>query len=439
MYPLQSGANTIILVDTPGFNDTERSDSDILLEIQDWLKTTFSNTKLLSAILYFHPISDTRFQGSSRRGLDLFKQLLGQESYKNVLLVSTFWNQVPGETCFMREKELTEMTEGWKTLIDGGARVERMGRVYDRFLPILRDLIKLGPMQLVESTTAALSLLDLRAEQDAKLSEVKQGLKKQLEDQHQARTVAVREHYEKELERQRRENEAVAAKLRELTNTREKQSQDEHQPGLTQLERELATRARWARNKDMLEDASRALLDLSEKQLQQVEDAIEQLRAIFDTNGRSIPEVWEIRPGGLGMFELSAGGGKDLRRYSVTRNGLNTWCDACRFPIGAKVRYCKYQPSVKYGDCLSSRHRQCARYVKQDIVIAATSPGSDVRTATTFSSATAVSEWNPSAADSPRPNVPWCVMFPTARTSSKGFTSVCHFLLNPHYLHELRA
>ena len=341
-------------MDTPGFNDTERSDSDILLEIQDWLRAAFNTTQRLSGILYLHPISDTRFLGSSRRGLNLLKQLLGHESYKHVLLVSTFWNQVPGETCLIREKELTEMTEAWKTLIDGGARVERMGRLYDRFLPILRELVQRTPMKAdiqreVENATAALSLLDLRKEQDAKLSEVKQGLKKQLEDQHLARTVAVREHYEKELARQRRENEAVAAKLRELTKAEggQERRQNGQQGGQPQTKTESANLARWAANKTMLEEASRLLLQLSQKQMKAVEDGIQLFRMHQDLGTLPLPKISDIRNAGFGMYEPSAGGGKDLRRYSVTRSGLNTWCDACRSPIGAKVRYCEYsRPSA---------------------------------------------------------------------------------------------
>jgi hypothetical protein len=97
----------------------------------------------------------------------------------------------------------------------------------------------------------------------------------------------------------------------------------------------------------MLEEASRLLLQLSEKQMNLVEDGIALFRMHQICRNLPLPKINDIRLAGFGMYEPSVGGGKDLRRYSVTRSGLNTWCDACRIPIGAKVRYREYsRPSA---------------------------------------------------------------------------------------------
>jgi len=46
----------ITLFNTPGFDDTMRSDTDILEEIAEFLSHTYKQDVLLSGILYFHRI-----------------------------------------------------------------------------------------------------------------------------------------------------------------------------------------------------------------------------------------------------------------------------------------------------------------------------------------------------------------------------------------------
>ncbi|KEZ40817.1 hypothetical protein SAPIO_CDS8009 [Scedosporium apiospermum] len=53
------------LIDTPGFDDTEMKDSDILLQIAEYLNTDVR----LSGILYLHPITTRRVGGAATRNL----------------------------------------------------------------------------------------------------------------------------------------------------------------------------------------------------------------------------------------------------------------------------------------------------------------------------------------------------------------------------------
>ncbi|RYP84091.1 hypothetical protein DL770_005263 [Monosporascus sp. CRB-9-2] len=113
----------IYLVDTPGFDDTERSDTDVLKEIATWLTRTYANNIQLSGIIYLHRITDPRIQGSARKNLFMFKKLCGTEVLQNVLLVSTMWENVEESDGIRRESELTNTPEFWGVMVQNGAEV----------------------------------------------------------------------------------------------------------------------------------------------------------------------------------------------------------------------------------------------------------------------------------------------------------------------------
>lgn len=120
------GNYNITLVDTPGFDDTSRSDTDVLILIANWLRESYKQHTLLSGIIYLHRISDPRMSGSSIKNLRMFRKLCGAESMHNVSLVTTMWDKVTrveGET---REKDLMDGENGfWRAMIKSGCLVRR--------------------------------------------------------------------------------------------------------------------------------------------------------------------------------------------------------------------------------------------------------------------------------------------------------------------------
>jgi hypothetical protein len=105
------------LIDTPGFDDTNKNDAEVLKDIANWLNTTYQNETLLSGVLYLHRISDSRMQGSAKRNLLMFMQLCGPHCYQNVMLATTMWSILPDEaTGEAREKELVEKFWGTVSL-----------------------------------------------------------------------------------------------------------------------------------------------------------------------------------------------------------------------------------------------------------------------------------------------------------------------------------
>ncbi|KAI6117109.1 hypothetical protein EV401DRAFT_1617572 [Pisolithus croceorrhizus] len=119
------GGSNVVLVDTPGFDDTKKSDLQILESISDWLNKSYEKGTLLSGILYFHRISDNRMAGTPLKNLRVFQKLCGNEAMSRVTLVTTMWDEVEESVGMERLEEL----EGnyWKPMISQGSTTYRYG------------------------------------------------------------------------------------------------------------------------------------------------------------------------------------------------------------------------------------------------------------------------------------------------------------------------
>ncbi|KAI5995161.1 P-loop containing nucleoside triphosphate hydrolase protein [Pisolithus albus] len=122
-YPHTDGARNVVLVDTPGFNDTFMTDVQVLRRITDWLNSTYERNVNLTGVLYLHRISDNRVGGASLRNYKMFKELCVKDSFKNVILVTTMWDIVTEEVGSEREQELR--AGSWKVMIALGSTTHR--------------------------------------------------------------------------------------------------------------------------------------------------------------------------------------------------------------------------------------------------------------------------------------------------------------------------
>ena len=84
----------VYFADTPGFDDSTRSDTDVLKNIVGWLGAMRERRIKLSGIIYLHRITDDRVGGTAWRNLRMLHNLVGADKMANVLLVSTRWEEV---------------------------------------------------------------------------------------------------------------------------------------------------------------------------------------------------------------------------------------------------------------------------------------------------------------------------------------------------------
>lgn len=130
------------LVDTPGFDDTNRSDTDVLKDLAYWLGLSYERKKIrLTGLIYLHPITHTRMAGTAFKNLRTFKKLVGSESMASVALVSTMWGETSDADEERRDLILRETPEFWKSMIDQGAKPYRHTRSQASALTIIRPLL----------------------------------------------------------------------------------------------------------------------------------------------------------------------------------------------------------------------------------------------------------------------------------------------------------
>ena len=93
----------------------------------------------MSGILYLHRISDPRMGGISRRNFNMFRKLCGDETLKNVLIVTTMWGLVDPQVGEAREEQLKTYDTFFKPVLDKGAQMAR----HDNTRQCAQDLVRM--------------------------------------------------------------------------------------------------------------------------------------------------------------------------------------------------------------------------------------------------------------------------------------------------------
>ncbi|KAK6065827.1 hypothetical protein SCUP234_12364 [Seiridium cupressi] len=130
----------VYLVDTPGFNDTWRSDGETLQEIAYLLAQTYRGGLRLGGIAYLHSVAEPRVTGSAAKNFAMLGSLCGPTAAKHVTLVTTKWN-LAGEDGTRREKELVENKKFLHHMYQSGSPVKRWTGDRDSACSIITDLL----------------------------------------------------------------------------------------------------------------------------------------------------------------------------------------------------------------------------------------------------------------------------------------------------------
>ena len=140
--------STIIMIDTPGFDDTYRTDADVLQDVAACLNTTYEANMKLTGIIYLHRIIDPRMTHGGMRNLAMFRMLCGADPMKNVILATTFWGDVNPRVGLGRENELRTNPDYWAEMIDEGARMAQFTNTRKSALDLVLDLVPKGKVSL---------------------------------------------------------------------------------------------------------------------------------------------------------------------------------------------------------------------------------------------------------------------------------------------------
>jgi hypothetical protein len=137
-----AGGTKVMLVDTPGFDDPHKSDSQILKQISTVLAAQYKLGFNLKGVIYLYRISDIRHTGGASNALSLFTRICGDQAFKNVVLTTTRWDQIPETTGTKREAELREGF--WKHMLTLDASMARYKGNHASALVIVSKVLKLA-------------------------------------------------------------------------------------------------------------------------------------------------------------------------------------------------------------------------------------------------------------------------------------------------------
>ncbi|KAL2880203.1 hypothetical protein SGCOL_004590 [Colletotrichum sp. CLE4] len=222
---------TVYLIDTPGFDDTDISDTEVLRAIAHWLNESYKKKVLLRGILYFHRITDVRMTGSAKKNILMFKKLCGNNALQNVALVTSMWDQVLKEDGGRREKQLIETPQYWGYMVSKGSITLRHDNTVASALAIVRHLAD------GEGDPVKLDVQDEMIDRQKLLDQTEawQELEAARIEEHKKWETKQREN-EKQLEKQLREEmrQALRAKdeqsLKELREMKEELKEDDTSP-----------------------------------------------------------------------------------------------------------------------------------------------------------------------------------------------------------------
>ncbi|OCH89850.1 hypothetical protein OBBRIDRAFT_756012 [Obba rivulosa] len=214
----EDDGRAITLVDTPGFDDSRDGvrDIDILQRIGEFLRLEYQDGRKLSGLVYLQRITDTRVGGISRRNLKMFRKLCGTETLKNVVIMTTMWNQISEEVGAEREAEMASSI--YRELLDAGARMMRFTNDVASAADIIDHILLHDPvtLQIQEELAAGKQLSETAAgtELNAEINKIianyerdMQTLRKEMQVSRERDAQARRE-----MEEERRELEAEILK-----------------------------------------------------------------------------------------------------------------------------------------------------------------------------------------------------------------------------------
>jgi hypothetical protein len=214
-----------------------------------------------------HRISDIRMGGVSTRNLRMFRKLCGDDTLKNVVIVTNMWGKVTEQEGNAREKQLASGDMFFKPILDQGGHMARHYNTKKSVRAILKSLIRNHPMALdiqVQLVDRHMNLEHTAAgeELQREFLEQKRRLMRELEDTKEEMRQAIAEHdsrSKKELEDAQNqlkwEIERVEANSRDMeSNFRGERER---------LEQEFAERAR--RDEEMIEEHRRQIREYEDR------------------------------------------------------------------------------------------------------------------------------------------------------------------------------
>lgn len=345
------------LVDTPGFNDTYLDDAAILAQLSSYMETAYRAQIKLTAIIYLHPITNDRLEGSALDNLSMFRKLCGPKFYPNVVLATTFWGKVDPEVGSRRERELKDTDEFWGSMYKRGSDVIRLPDGKQDCINLLLRLANKTKMSLqiqeelvdqglpIGKTAAGASAKNvkalevLREEFNKRMDDLATQKKAELEAQEALLArfrVEQEQAFQEQMKKHRKELERVKLEHQELlAKAAEKQS------------KLLAEQEEFLRKTHVETEAARAELEklAIQEKLDQEERDRKGKEQKFELDvaalGSHIKAQYELFESAVNAGTIKAG--TDNEFYKIC--GVGRFCNFCLRLCSTLLSYCKFDTS----------------------------------------------------------------------------------------------
>lgn len=137
--------HTVYLLDTPGFDDTSRPDSEILQEIAFYLAALYGRKIQFAGVIYLHRITDTRVSGSSLKNIRILQNICGEDAFDHVVLATTMWSTLDsmegGHEIGLQRCEELKHPEFWGEMIQKQSIMKQHDGSEASALSIISELV----------------------------------------------------------------------------------------------------------------------------------------------------------------------------------------------------------------------------------------------------------------------------------------------------------
>lgn len=197
---------SVQLFDTPGFDDTKLSDTEVLQNIASTLMEMHATDQPFNGFLYLHRITDNRMGGASIRAFNLFEKICGRSAMRHAIIITNMWSVPRDPDEEAREEQLK--AEFFNSAIENGVRVaRRAGAGPQSALEVIRLLLNYSPVEL--QIQYELSTLQLPLDETEAGALVDQNLRVRLQRQERERAELEEELRDAYEERDRRAQEQL--------------------------------------------------------------------------------------------------------------------------------------------------------------------------------------------------------------------------------------
>ena len=352
-YRITINSINFVLVDTPGFNDTHRTDGDILKAIAGWLNTTYRQGAKLTGIIYLHPIKNVRMEGTSLMNFRAFQRLCGEETFEHIVLCTTFWDLVSASTGAAREKELCE--DFWAKMKSQGSRVVRihdyaeskdillqMARKSTVTLDIQKEMVE--ERRSLDDTnvgrTINAQMAQMKAEHEALLAKTKldhEALLKKRDEENRRRN-------DEQLKRHKTFSEMQQKMLEEQQRLMARMQEDRRQADAKAAEEKKKIDAIEAENKRLEAEKERLLNERKRREA-------EERRALAENHKRTVCRAFraEFASQTQALDRAKSHRMVVAKLYSFHQQtpAFLRWCDRCFELIGFRA-FCHCEPCSLY-------------------------------------------------------------------------------------------